>query len=307
MTNTTTWTLLGVYKEAEYFGNDAFFEQLFKHEGYCVWNDATTYEFMSDSRKSSWTQGCVDTGMFLKSSSGQTAELYIDLKPTVNGNMTYGLYLDYICKTEYKGNATTVDKVAKSMGLLYGKYLEMWNDGLEPYKVCQPCKAYNLNVNYPYSGGYSDHYIDSTDVNDMYFQCNDDADYSNVNQCMKFRTHAQLEVASFEDLVIATEQQGILEVNVGGTIFGTAKMSYEDQIYKEKLQKAKEASEAAEYQALLASVPPAAPLLLLGSASVALGGAALLGVFAWIIKRHACGNSQSMKVSLLSKEEMIMA
>jgi hypothetical protein len=38
---------MGVFKEASYFGNDAFFEQLFKHEGVCLWNDDDLYEFMS--------------------------------------------------------------------------------------------------------------------------------------------------------------------------------------------------------------------------------------------------------------------
>jgi hypothetical protein len=37
-----------VYKESVDFGNDMFFEQLFKHQGYCFW-DRDKEEFDDDS------------------------------------------------------------------------------------------------------------------------------------------------------------------------------------------------------------------------------------------------------------------
>jgi len=306
---------MGVYKEAEYFGNDAFFEQLFKHEGYCLWNDEDLYDFMSEAREGAWTQGCVQTGSYVTASDGNKYYLYIDLKPTLNGNMTYGLYMDEVCKWEYKGSQIDVDDVAKNMGLLYGSYLDAWNNALEVYKVCQPCMAYNLqndyasssssynddqqvyngNNNYDGSGNWwqwwnrkrrlDDYY----DPNEGYFQCDDDADYTNVNQCMKFRSHAELEVASWEDLVIATEQGGILDIDIGGTVFGTEKMTYEEQKYKEKMRKAKEASEEAEYQKLLASVPSAVPMLILGSAFLIAGPLALALAVFWVVYKYRTG------------------
>lgn len=307
---------MGVYKEAEYFGNDAFFEQLFKHEGYCIWNDEDLYDFMSEARENSWPQGCIQTYSYLTDSSGNEYGLYVDLKPTLNGNMTYGLYLDEICKTEYKGSAVTVDDVAATMGLLYGSSLDAWNDALEVYKVCQPCMAYNLAVDYQannygyYDGDYngdSDNSGNSgnsggsswwkwggnrklgDDPNEGYFQCDDDADYTNVNQCMKFRSHADLEVASWEDLVIATEQGGILDINISGTIFGTEKMSYEEQLYKEELRKEKEAQEEAAYQALLRSIPSAVPMTLLGVALIVVGPLALAMVAFWAYNQRREG------------------
>ena len=171
--------------------------------------------------------------------------------------------------------------------------LQYWNDGLEAFKVCQPCRAYNLANNYAtnnyygsyngydanekndehrerrraaygysrnsyyggggyrnYGGGggnynnrnnnnngnnyYNNYYKQNyqrQDPNAGYFQCYDDADYTNVNQCMKFRTHAELEVATWEDLVTATNQGGILEVNITGTVFGSERMSSEQYQY----------------------------------------------------------------------------
>ena len=271
-TDTENWELLGVFKEAEYFGNDAFFEQLFKHEGVCVWNDDDTYEFMSEQRENGFSEGCIATSVYNDDNSGL---LYIDLKPTYNGNMTYALYTDEICSTEYDGMGVSVETVAANMGMLYGKYLQMWNDGLEVFKVCQPCMAYNLqNVpkgssynktsnKYGYNkykkyssyGGNSyynnrnnnynnddwiygeDQYNANNDPNGGYFQCYDDANYYNVNQCMKFRTHADLESATFEDLVRATNQGGILQINVAGTVFGSPRISAEEDQYWEYIRK----------------------------------------------------------------------
>lgn len=293
--DTSTWELLGVFKEAVYFGNDAFFEQLFKHEGVCVWNDEDLYDFMSDARKGSWSEGCIRTYTM---NDDRSDYLYIDLKPTYNGNMTYALYTDDICKTEYDGMNVAVDSVAKSMGLLYGDYLKQWNDALEIYKVCQPCRAYNLQYSYSsssyksryskYANGKYQYYSSSAssrgqsgynkynsyayyasqsgnkngysqygngrklsdddyyDPNEGYFQCDDDADYTNVNQCMKFRTHAELEVATWEDLVAATNQGGILQINVSGTIFGSERISREQEQYVDNVRRQEYAQAKAE-------------------------------------------------------------
>jgi hypothetical protein len=273
--DTTTWQLMGVYKEATYFGNDAFFEQLFKHEGVCVWNDEDLYEFMSEAREGQWSEGCIQTTVMNDYGSDY---LYIDLKPTYNGNMTYALYGDNYCEKEYDGMSVSVETVAASMGLLYGKYLRQWNDALEVYKVCQPCRAYNLQYSKS-SSGYSayssstksyyygsnrrsyssygsygngrrlendDGDDDSYDPNEGYFTCEDDADYTNVNQCMKFRTHANLEIASFEDLVTATNQKGILQINVSGTIFGSERITREQEAYVDNLRREDVAQQRAE-------------------------------------------------------------
>ena len=303
LSNTTTWKLMGVFKEASYFGNDAFFEQLFKHEGVCVWNDDSVYEFMSEARSDAWTQGCVSTGIkgnsyFFDSSSSSSSSssgsnyLYIDLKPTWNGNMTYGLYTDQYCKKEYEGLDVDVDKVAKNMGLLYGNTLTKWNDALEIFKVCQPCRAYNLENNFDMGydsgrrldGDYS--YYD--DVNEGFFQCRDDAGYTNVNQCMKFRTHAELEVATWEDLVTATNQGGILQVQVGDTIFGSERMSatqYEYLLLQRRKGLASQANKA-QIQAnqIKAMQPEAVAWQKLGHLSVTIGA----GVLGLVLLRVLC-------------------
>jgi len=236
------WQLLGVYKEASYFGNDDYVESLFKYEGICIWNDYDTYQFMSEAREGSWYSGCIPTDTPNDSGDGY---LYIDIKPSYNGNMTYALYDDSVCRYEYDGTKSYVDTVAASMGLLYGKYWLQWNGVLEPYKVCQPCRAYNLkntNKNAKYSYSDSSQYYDD-DANGGYYQCQDAADYTNVNQCMKFRTHAELEWANFEDLVYATNQGGILKINVGGTIFGSDRISREQEEYVEQVRKSEQRQE----------------------------------------------------------------
>lgn len=372
LSNTTTWTLMGVYKEAAFYGNDAFFEQLFKHLGVCVWNDDDLYDFISESRQGSWPEGCVQTQSVGRDEYGKRNYLYLDLKPTLNGNMSYGLYTDNICKTEYRGGQVSVDNVAKNMGLLYGSYMDTWNEALEAFKVCQSCMAYNLtatfqsygwknyqkygnnynnnnnnngnnnngnNNNNGYNGNNNDGYFSNSggsnydavtssssssnngvanyekydyneanndqwwkwwgnrrlgdgdydptdDPNEGYFQCDDAAGWTNVNQCMKFRSHAELEVASWEDLVIATEQGGILEINVSGTIFGTPKMSPQQQRYKEALIAAKQAEEEEAYRALVASVPDSHLMMLVGLIFLAAGPLVLLVTLCWVCKQQ---------------------
>ena len=354
-TSSDTWELLGVFKEASYFGNDAFFEQLFKHEGVCLWNNDDTYEFMSETRENSFSSGCLETGI----ADVYSRSLYIDLKPTFNGNMTYSLYTDQVCSQEYEGYDYNVESVAANMGLLYGEYMEQWNEAMEVFKVCQPCRAYNLqnsyssSKNYGYSnnnngnnnngnnnndnnnknndedgdggnddgsssssgywqytgnrdleaneegneeerklyqykfsnynnnddgssssssynyntynnynggqasnGWYTD---DAYDPNNGNFRCDDDADYSNVNQCMKFRTHADLEAASWDDLVAATNQGGILTVNVGGTIFGSPFVSKEQEEYLTYVRREKQAAYEKELEQKVAQAMKEAP------------------------------------------------
>jgi len=103
---------------------------------------------------------------------------------------------------------------------------------------------------------------------------------------MKFRSHAELEIASWEDLAIATEQGGILDIDIGGIVYGTKKMTYEEQQYKEKLRKAKEAQEEAEYQKLVASVPSVVPMLTFGVASLAVGAFIFASTLFWVLYRR---------------------
>ena len=303
---------MGIFKEASYFGNDAFFEQLFKHQGVCLWNDDDTYEFMSDARENDWTQGCYYTGIQGNSyyfNNEYDSTLYLDLKPTWNGNMTYGLYTDSACKYEYEGMDVSVDTVAKQMGLLYGKYLQQWNDGLEIFKVCQPCKTSNLQNTYKSSyNSYNENgYYYKNDPNNGYFQCNDDAGYTNVNQCMKFRTHAELEVATWEDLVTATNQGGILQVKVGDTVFGSERMSAEEWEYMQTQRRKDLAKQAQQAKAQEASARQASEQEMalereeraemyrwrfIGNGIMAVGAVILAMVAARAMKHNCVGRSQ---------------
>ncbi|KAL3916010.1 MAG: hypothetical protein SGILL_005372 [Bacillariaceae sp.] len=363
----TNWKLIGVFKEAGFFGNDAFFEQLFKHEGVCVWNDDDLYEFMSEAREGSWSAGCLQTGASTGVDNGYgDTQLYIDLKPTYNGNMTYALYTDYICATEYEGNAFNVESVAAGMGLLYGSYMEQWNNAMEVFKVCQPCRAYNLQNSYSSSSSYrkssssykrywyggngrtlkegeeeADHekferelynynnnnnnnngysansgwYADdddSYDPNNGYFRCDDDADYSNVNQCMKFRSHADLEAATWEDLVAATNQGGILQVNVSGVTFGSPFVSKEQDEYLTYVRKQKQAAYEKELkakaQAAIASAPSGNSMVLIGTLWVGFGCLALLlSVVRFIRQWMASRETRSLLEPLHSSNAGTMA
>jgi hypothetical protein len=351
---TENWKLIGVFKEASFFGGDAFFEQLFKHEGTCLWNDDNTYSYMSQARQS-WTSGCLSTGISTGSKNQYGDDgLYIDLKPTYNGNMTYALYTDYVCSIEYEGYQYNVESVAAKMGLLYGSYMTQWNNAMEVFKVCQPCRAYNLhgssgskyssssskyssssskysygnrdlsaeelerelsnnNNNNAYSansGWYADD-DDSYDPNNGYFRCDDEADYSNVNQCMKFRSHGDLEAASWEDLVAATNQGGILQVNVNGIIYGSPFVSKEQDEYINYVRRQKEAAYEQELrnkaQKAMAEAPSGENMVNIGLLWIGLGGLAVLLSTIRIIRQWMSRRETRTLLEPLQSDSGIMA
>ncbi|GKY98948.1 hypothetical protein MPSEU_000850600 [Mayamaea pseudoterrestris] len=276
--STSTWTLLGIYKEAFYASE--WFEQLFKHAGYCNWSN-DVYEFMKD-RYDDWPEGCEDTDATDENGNS----LYLDLKPSAGGNLTLALYTDDICKTEYMGNYVTVEDAAGDE-FVTGSNLELFNDAMEYYKYCNPCRAANRKTSdenerggkvRALGQGYDD---DQEDPNDGYWKCSDAAGYTNVNQCMKFRTHTTFRVASMFDLQTATMQGGIVEVAVGQHSYGAA--------WNPKQADATEESSSVMQAAAVISraVPNTGRILIItGSIFLVCGFAALVAAIRWVRQRR---------------------
>ena len=201
----THWQLMGFFKE-QYYASE-WFEQLFKHSGYCLW-DEDTYEFMQENYDN-WPEGCSETEIY--SESG--LPLYLDMKPLEAANMTLALYEDAKCSVEYMqyDNSELEYALAKE-GYLTAGYLDTWNDALSVYKYCQPCPASNRNYNNNNNNHRGRRLED--DPNEGYFQCDDAAGYTNVNQCMKFKTKTTMEPATYQNLREAQRQGSLLEVQV---------------------------------------------------------------------------------------------
>ena len=169
----THYKLLGIFKEPHY---DEWMEQLFKHEGDCVWDDHE-YKFMQANREA-WPNGCTQSQTHMTEDEGY---IYYDLKPSEYGRMDIGLYTDDSCITEYTGSFT-VQEVLEGAGYVAYNYtaleyndkgernnnqnnqncpdgqqdgnrgckhnilslseeLEMWNDAFDVWKQCSPCKT----------------------------------------------------------------------------------------------------------------------------------------------------------------------
>jgi hypothetical protein len=224
----TNFKLLGVFKEQN-FGQ--WMEQLFKHEGICVWTDEE-YEFMQDERRV-WPEGC--TMMGITDESGNY--LYVDLKPQAHGFMDVGVYTDAQCIQDYTGEESHLALIEKEYEnnnddgdgqdddgnlLSLETYIEKWNDAFNIFKYCQPCRAYDLGWNTDLTDGEDRQGgQDDEDGNGSYFTCKDDAGYRNVNQCMKFKTKTDMQVAYVEDIILANNQGTINYINVQGNHFGT--------------------------------------------------------------------------------------
>lgn len=180
-------------------------EQLFKHEGYCLWdgdkeqegqdndNDDVTlqsdYQFMQNQREV-WSQECQE----LEGDSADGSAFYYGVKPMPEGYMTFGLYKDAYCSVEaddwtldeylmqyYMGKGSTEEEAQEYInGKLYA--IERWNDRLNDYKVCQPCRAYNR---VPVMGQNRQRRSlnDGEGDNEPWgYNCYDDAGYTNCNQ-----------------------------------------------------------------------------------------------------------------------------
>ena len=213
----SNFKLLGFFKEPNYH---EWMEQLFKHQGVCLWTD-NEYNFMSTDRYL-WPCYCTSTGKMDEDGN----ILYYDTKPMAEGRIGLGLYTDERCKYDYVGNMDIMEILESGGGDKndYGsvaqlrKGLEDWNEAFDVFKVCQPCKAYNLGYNTDVNKGDRQ---GGDQENDGYaFACYDDADYLNVNQCMKFKTKTEMMAADFRDLMLAHEQGNIVQFEVMGHTYG---------------------------------------------------------------------------------------
>lgn len=87
--DTETWQLVGVYKASVEFDNDTWFEQLFKHEGYCLWDGDKQssystngdYSFMQTLREQ-WPDECTELSD-IQNYNGQS--YYLGTKPLAGG------------------------------------------------------------------------------------------------------------------------------------------------------------------------------------------------------------------------------
>ena len=194
----THFSLLGFFKHRVI---DDWMEQLFKHEGMCIWTDEE-YAFMKNARKG-WPAGCAVSSTTVTDENGETNYIYYDLKPTKGGMITIGLYTDPECVVEYNGEDESItpdnvlgnifDGAGSGSGDNNGNYdfsdftlsqaLDYWDSAFDIFTICQPCVAHDLTnydgsayMNYDDDGGNY-----NGDAGDP-FDCYDDADYTNVNQ-----------------------------------------------------------------------------------------------------------------------------
>jgi hypothetical protein len=215
----TSFTLLGFFKEPNYH---EWMEQLFKHAGVCIWSDEE-YSYMQTDRHL-WPCDCTSTDQLDEKGN----ILYYETKPMVEGRIGLGLYTDSRCSMDYTGKMSVEDVLGEyasssendsEWGTVYSleEDLTKWNNAFDAFKVCQPCKAYDLGFNSDLKEGREG---GGEDEDGQSFDCVDDAGYTDVNQCMKFRTKTEMIPADFRDITIAHQQGTIVQVEVLGVTYG---------------------------------------------------------------------------------------
>lgn len=163
-----------------------------------------------------WPCDCTATEQ--NDESGQP--LYYDARPLPEGRLGLGLYTDSRCMYDYTGEMEITDVLQSVGGDIANleKTLTQWNEAFDVFKVCQPCKAYDLGYNPDLNGDREGG--DADEDGGSAFDCYDDANYVNVNQCMKFKTKTEMLAADFRDLMLAHEQGNIVEFEVSGFTYG---------------------------------------------------------------------------------------
>ena len=81
--------LVGIFKETD--GLVDWAEQLFKHQGYCIWGE-DEYEVMSEAREQ-LPSYCIQ--LYYPDDDGNT--LYHHIQPEKEGNISLGIYSDEDC------------------------------------------------------------------------------------------------------------------------------------------------------------------------------------------------------------------
>ena len=170
-----------------------FAEQLFKHQGYCLWNNYNTYEFMSESRQT-WPAKCKSVSFY--DDNGRYKALYFNMQPQAFGNFTYGLYEDNECTTlssNYDASTYLRSYYGENGYNNFEYRQQLMNEYMNEYKICQPCRAYSKYANYnddddggSGSGDSNDddgHYDEGGGYSEQWgYNCYDDAGYRNCNQ-----------------------------------------------------------------------------------------------------------------------------
>jgi hypothetical protein len=117
----------------------------------------------------------------------------------------------------------------------YATAIETWNEYMSQFKICQPCKAYNLqsdkqDQNKHKRRGRRKLENEGDGSATARYNCYDEAGYTNVNQCYKFETKTKMTIAVAEDLQMASELGTILRIKAYGRWYGEGGYSSEPEI-----------------------------------------------------------------------------
>lgn len=251
--SSSSWQLIGVFRiDKAISENDGWMEQLFKHAGICYWGE-DNYKFASEMRKILPTSCTATT-----SSNGNT--LYYDIHPLPNAQLTIGLYKDSQCNQPYYTNNknwnykafTNTNKWISYKNFSSSKLspwnnnnidvyslvgttssdFDKFNDLLQEYTICQPCTAF---------------YLQSQD-----FTCNDDAGYTNCNQCMKFAVKSESSMVTPQEIQTAYRQHTLISVTTNGTT--TWQQKFHQAVSSDNVTKTF-ATTTARFGSLLSSAP----------------------------------------------------
>lgn len=190
---------------------------LANYQGSCSWDDD---EYATVLAAAWLPKGCTQLG---------DNDLFYDFKPLSGGSIDIGVYVDEHCSLESTDNldlnALMSEQVGENVDL--SEQLKLVNSALDTFKVCQPCRTYDLSVEY-YNPNEQDENDDEQDGNDdggnnqededpnhFNFVCSDAAGNNGINMCEAFAQNSEISAATLSEVYTASST-GTIQRPFGG-------------------------------------------------------------------------------------------
>jgi hypothetical protein len=215
------------YKPLSYFRQDdplEFIQLLAKYQGSCSWDEDHYAAVTAATDNNGWLpNGCTEAA----GDDNYDDNLYYDFKPLSDGDIAIGIYTDAQCQTEYNGQIDLDAMIAAKYGqdVDVSTQLQLINKALDTFKVCQPCRTYDLGAADESAAANEDGDEQEQDANDnnnnedpnhSQFVCNDAAGNAGINMCEAIAKNSQIEAASLMDVYRASST-GTLQRTFGTT------------------------------------------------------------------------------------------
>lgn len=193
---------------------------LANYQGSCSWEDDQYAAVLSAAFL---PKGCTQLG---------DNDLFYDFKPLSGGGIDIGIYVDEHCIQESTDsrldlNALMSEQAGDNVDV--SEQLQLINGAMDTFKVCQPCRTYDLSLEYYNANAQQENDDaaeegnddednednDNEDPNHFNFVCRDAAGNNGINMCEALAQNSEISAASMAE-VYSASSTGTINRPFGG-------------------------------------------------------------------------------------------